>query len=142
MTVERIICETYDSAEFLVRALQIVAEAGVDVRAFSAGEGRLSIITSQGEAARLALGQRAIHCTSEPVHEVRIEDRPGELVRLLRGLTDAGVRVHGGVGAANGGGGNIYIAMDDAAAAGPVVRARARAQIEHPGLRRIGYSFA
>jgi hypothetical protein len=140
--VERIICETYDSTEFLVRALQIVAEAGVDVRAFSAEGGRLAIITAQADAARVALGQHGIRCTSEAVHAVRIEDRPGELARLLQGLAEAGVRVHGGVGAASGGGGHVYIAMDDVAAAAPVVRARANAQIEHPGLRRIGYAVA
>lgn len=92
--------------------------AGINIEAFNAGREGLRILTNDPEATRACFAQHNVGFSEEPVIEIRLENKPGQLAQVATALGEKGVNIVTSFGAAGGAdGGSIYIGVDQVDAA-------------------------
>lgn len=93
-------------------------EAGINIEAFNAGREGLRILTNDPEATRSCFAGHGVGFREEPVIEIRLENKPGQLAEVATALGSKGVNIVTSFGAAGGAdGGSIYIGVDQVDAA-------------------------
>ena len=97
MTIEQLSVFVENKPGKLVETLEILAKAGIDLRALSLADtadfGILRIIVDRPADALKALQDSGYLIRSNDVIPVSIGDKPGGLAKVLRILADAGVDV-------------------------------------------------
>ena len=97
MTIEQLSVFVENKPGKLVEALEVLAQAGIDLRALSLADtadfGILRIIADKPADALLALQNAGYLVKSSNVLPVSVGDKPGGLAAVLRILADAGVDV-------------------------------------------------
>lgn len=97
MTVSQISVFANSRPGHLGRVLGLFEEAGVSVRGFSASDtgeyGILRFVVDKPDAALAALKGAGCACTETPVLCLKLEDKPGELSRVVGVLARCGINV-------------------------------------------------
>lgn len=97
MTVSQISVFAESKPGHLRRVLGIFEEARVSVRGYSASDtgeyGILRFVVDKPEAAHEALRAAGCACVVSPVLCLKLEDKPGELSRVVGVLADCGINV-------------------------------------------------
>ena len=96
--LEEIIVTADDEPGFLARIGEILGSTGVNIETLSAftqnGLGVVHMVVDDGEDAAEVLRSNGFKVdSSRPIMSATLDDRPGELGRYCRRLTDAGVEV-------------------------------------------------
>jgi hypothetical protein len=100
-----------DQPGTLAAATEAIARAGINIDACAEIDGRLHLVTTDADAARVALKESDFAVTSEQqALVIDAVDRPGTAAAIFRRIADAGVNVRFAyVGARN----RIVIGPDD-----------------------------
>jgi hypothetical protein len=100
-----------DQPGTLALATEAIARSGINIDACAEIEGRLHLVTSDAQAARVALGAAGFSVTDEQqALVIDAVDRPGTAASIFRRMADAGVNIRFAyVGARN----RIVIGPDD-----------------------------
>jgi hypothetical protein len=89
-----------DKPGTLADVAQALGKAGVNIDGFQGttigGEGVVSLVTNNPDAAKKALEEAGFKSSSREVLVVKLDDRPGSLGTLARALAQAGVNLNGG----------------------------------------------
>lgn len=97
MTVSQISVFAESKPGHLGRVLDLFEGAGVSVRGYSASDtgeyGILRFVVDKPEAALEALRGAGCACTVTPVLCLKLDDKPGELGRVMGVLADCGINV-------------------------------------------------
>ena len=97
MLIDQISVFVENSPGRLVGVTEILGNAGIDLRALSIADtadfGILRLIVSDPEKALEVLRSAKCIVSVTQVLAVRIEDRPGSLVKVLRVLAEAGISI-------------------------------------------------
>ena len=97
MTVSQISVFANSRPGHMSRVLALFEEAGVSVRGFSAADtgeyGILRFVVDRPEAALATLKEAGCACTVTPVLCLKLEDTPGELLRVIGVLARCGINV-------------------------------------------------
>ena len=97
MTVSQISVFANSRPGHLGRVLDRFEEVGVSVRGFSASDtgeyGILRFVVDRPEAALATLKEAGCACTVTPVLCLKLEDTPGELLRVIGVLARCGINV-------------------------------------------------
>lgn len=97
MTVSQISVFANSRPGHMSRVLALFEEAGVSVRGFSAADtgeyGILRFVVDRPEAALATLEEAGCACTVTPVLCLKLEDTPGELLRVIGVLARCGINV-------------------------------------------------
>lgn len=76
---------------------ELLEEKGVNIRGFMVSDtndyGILRLVVDKPDVAQDALGQAGYAAKRKPILVARLEDRPGNLSKLLTRLSDAGINV-------------------------------------------------
>ena len=96
--LEEIIVLADDEPAFLARIGELLGASGVNIETFSAyvndGIGIVHLVVDDGEDAAEVLGQNGFKVeSSRPILTATLDDRPGELGRYCRKLTESGVDI-------------------------------------------------
>ncbi len=95
----------------LAKIAQALAEAELNIRAFSADGNRLRILTDSAPAAVLAMGQLGIAAAEHEVLAIHMDDQPGHLARITKTLADADINIQHAFG--DGTAGVVYLRVSD-----------------------------
>ncbi len=97
MTVSQISVFAESKPGHLARVLGVFEENGVNVRGFSASDtgdcGIVRFVVDDPDAAYEALRAAGFACARTQVICLRLVDKPGELARVMRVLSDCGINV-------------------------------------------------
>jgi hypothetical protein len=81
----------------LARVASVLGNAGVNIKAFSApevaGSGKLRVIVSDTERARIALKAEKIRFTEETALVLSLENKPGALGEVAKHLKEARINI-------------------------------------------------
>jgi hypothetical protein len=96
--LEEIIVLADDEPAFLARIGELLGSSGVNIETFSAyvndGVGIVHLVVDDGEDAAEVLGANGFKVESyRPILTATLDDRPGELGRYCRKLTESGVDI-------------------------------------------------
>lgn len=96
--LEEIIVTADNEPAFLARVGELLGSSGVNIETLSAfshnGLGVVHLVVDDGEDAAEVLRANGFKVdSSRPIMSATLDDRPGELGRYCRRLTDAGVEV-------------------------------------------------
>ncbi|HYI46014.1 MAG TPA: hypothetical protein VE174_11220 [Actinomycetota bacterium] len=121
--LEEIIVLADDEPAFLARLGEILGSSGVNIETFSAyvndGIGIVHLVVDDGEDAAEVLSQNGFKVeSSRPILTATLDDRPGELGRYCRKLTDSGIDISAAYVMKRGSGETeLIFAVDDLEAA-------------------------
>lgn len=97
MTVSQISVFAESKPGHLGRVLGLFEQVGVSVRGYSASDtgeyGILRFVVDKPEAAYEALRTAGCACVVSPVLCLKLEDKPGELLRVMGVLAECGINV-------------------------------------------------
>ncbi len=99
----------------LARIAQGLAEAELNIRAFSADGNRLRILTDSAPATVQALEHLGIAATEHQVLAVPLDDEPGHLAQVAKTLAEAQINIEHAFG--DGSAGIVYLRVSDIDAA-------------------------
>jgi hypothetical protein len=121
--LEEIIVLADDEPAFLARIGELLGSSGVNIETFSAyvneGIGIIHLVVDDGEDAADVLSANGFKVdSSRPVMTATLDDRPGELGRYCRKLTESGVDISAAYVMKRGSGETeLIFAVDDLEAA-------------------------
>ena len=117
--LEEIILSVEDRPGVLAEVGELLGGAGVNIETLSAstfdGRGVIHLVVDDGEDAAEVLASRGFTVeASRPVLTTTLDDRPGELGRYCRKLTESGVMISSAyVAKRSGGETELIVAVDD-----------------------------
>jgi histidine decarboxylase len=95
--MKEIVIVTDARRNLVAEITEVLAEAGVNIEFLSAeiiGRSRVAILTVDRHAEALqALARTPYQAISEDAFVIRLDDKPGELARIARRFTDAGIEI-------------------------------------------------
>ncbi len=99
----------------LAKVAKALADAELNITAFTADANRVRILTDTAAAAVRALADFGIVATEHHVLAISLEDRPGRLAEITGRLADAGINIEVAFG--DGRAGTLYLRVADHARA-------------------------
>lgn len=99
----------------LARIAKALADAELNIAAFTADANRLRLLSDTAPAAVRALADLGIAATEHAVLAIDLEDRPGRLAEVTGRLADAGINIEVAFG--DGRAGTLYLRVADHARA-------------------------
>ena len=88
-----------DQPGSLARVCEIISATGINIKAISNeqlgdGNARIRIVTNDEKSTKIAFEKAHLSCTSDEILALKLEDRPGELLKVARLLGDAGNNIN------------------------------------------------
>ncbi len=99
----------------LARVAKALADAELNIAAFTADANRIRILTDTAPAAVRALADLGIAATEHAVLAIPLDDRPGRLAEVTGRLAAAGINIEVAFG--DGRAGSLYLRVSDHARA-------------------------
>jgi len=96
-TTTQLVISEQSKPGVLARVASVLGNAGVNIKAFSApevaGSGKLRVIVSDTERARIALKAEKIRFTEETALVLSLENKPGALGEVAKHLKEARINI-------------------------------------------------
>ncbi len=100
-----------NAAGILARVAKALADAELNIAAFTADANRIRILTDTAQAAVRALADLGIAATEHHILAIQLDDRPGRLADVTGRLADAGINIEVAFG--DGRAGTLYLRVAD-----------------------------
>lgn len=110
-----------DRPGMLAKVARALADRSVNIQGFVVDHSGIHLLVADIGPSMAALQSASVPFSAQAVHEVILEDRPGALAEMCERLASRGVNIVNGLGLATANSGRIYVSVDDAHAAAPII---------------------